>query len=308
MAEMKRFLVKVGIFTLLPLIIFLASFYLADGCTDPFYLRFTTPRQPNLILGTSRSAQGLQPTVFQDVLGKGIYNYSFTLSQSPYGAVYFNSIKKKLLEGDDGVFIVAVDPWSLSIFGKEKADLNSSHLRESNLCLATTNNVSAKPNFEYLFENLKGRFTDIIFPRNNNVCLHDDGWLEVTGIPMDSVSVRRRTMDKIKTYRDKTLPVAYFSEFRLTYLTKIIQYLSNNGRVYLVRLPVSPEMMRLENKLAADFTAKIQPAISIADGYLDMTPDNERFQYTDGNHLYKKSGELVSREIANWIKSKTEGK
>ena len=36
--------------------------------------------------------------------------------------------------------------------------------------------------------------------------------------------------------------------------------------------------------------------------YLSYRKLPHKFDYTDGNHLYKTSGAVVSAEVANWIK------
>ena len=93
---MKRFILQLALI----LSVLIGCIFLvlnkADGGTDPFYIRFTTPKQQNLILGTSRAAQGLQPHVFDSICNVNFYNYSFTIAHSPYGPTYLNSIKKKL--------------------------------------------------------------------------------------------------------------------------------------------------------------------------------------------------------------------
>ena len=77
-----------------------AVFSLADGSTDAFYVKFTTPKQKALIIGSSRAAQGLQPAVINLVLeNTHIYNYAFSRVHTPYGPAYFNSIKKKCYSG-----------------------------------------------------------------------------------------------------------------------------------------------------------------------------------------------------------------
>lgn len=62
-------------------------------------------------------------------------------------------------------------------------------------------------------------------------------------------------------------------------------------------------MMEIEDELMPDFDLKIKKAIELSDGYLDMTSKNEKFAYTDGNHLYKTSGEEVSGIVARWVKT-----
>lgn len=275
---------------------------MADGYTDPFYVRFTTPAQKNLIIGTSRAAQGLQPTKFEKVLGIKIYNYSFTVLHSPFGKVYFESILKKHNKKTGGIFIVTVDPWSISSWSNNPNDL--SNFRENNQSLANTSLVNLNPNFEYLFESFTGNYKDIITPPSKNLFLHKNGWLEVNGISMDSASVKKRILDKIKFYRTKNLPNTKFSKVRLNYLLKTVNYFKKYGKVYLVRLPINSSMMEIENELMPNFNFVIKNVIDQSDGYLDLTIQNDKYLYTDGNHLYKSSGSEVSSLIANWIKEK----
>ena len=68
----------------------------AGGNTDSFYKRFTSPRQSNLILGNSRSAQGILPHYMKSFNGEPFYNYSFTIFDSPFGDSYLSSVKNKL--------------------------------------------------------------------------------------------------------------------------------------------------------------------------------------------------------------------
>jgi len=297
---MKKFIGKTITFSILPLISFLGICFLANGYTDPFYIRFTTPKQSNLIIGTSRAAQGIQPKVFKTILGKDISNYAFTVTQSPFGSIYFESIKKKHNKTKGGIFIISVDPWSISSMCYNPNDAES--FRENNLCLDNTEFVDMKPNFQYLYKNLKGHYKDIIVPPSKSMYLHRDGWLEVKNIAMDSLSVLKRTNEKVKTYRYIDLPKAKFSSLRLEFLLKTITYLKNYGQVYLVRLPVHNDIMQIENELMPNFDHFINGAIDSSDGYLDLTEYNNKFQFTDGNHLYKTSGKEVSVLIANWIK------
>ena len=94
------------------------------GGVDAFYGRFASPPAGSLVLGTSRAAQGIQPAVLAARLGGRfdgpLLNYAFTLTHSPYGPAYLASIRRKLRpEVRNGLLILAVDPWSLSLTGPE---------------------------------------------------------------------------------------------------------------------------------------------------------------------------------------------
>lgn len=299
--KMKSFINKIFLFGLLVVGLFLLILSLADGYTDPFYKRFTSPQQDNLILGTSRSAQGLLPHVLKNILKKDFFNYSFTVSHSPYGPVYLNSIQKKLdPKARNGVFILAVDPWAIASQTDQPND--SLHFRENNLCLGNTHFVNINPNFEYLLKNLSGNYYTVISNRKKNVFLHDNGWLEVS-VTMDSSEVAKRKADKIIDYRNNLIPYYKPSSLRIIYLQKTISFLQEHGKVYLVRLPTHPEMYALENEWMPDFNERIANAANMADGFLDLSFKNASFLYTDGNHLHKSSGKIVSNRVANWIKN-----
>jgi hypothetical protein len=296
---MKNFLKKILVFVIAIPVLFAIVLAQADGYTDPFYLRFTTPKQSSLILGTSRAAQGLQPQVFKEVLNKEIFNYAFTLGHSPYGSIYLESIKKKLLKnGKNSTFIVAVDPWSISSISEDPND--SLNFREVNRILDNTTFVNMDPNYFYLIKNLKGNYYKVLYG-NWNTFLHENGWLEVN-ISMDSTSVNNRTNSKIENYT-KNLQQYKFSSIRFEYLIKTISYLNQYGKVFLVRLPVHERMLDIEQQLMPDFNKKMKELIPITEGYLDLTPKHEDYQYTDGNHLYHESGKIVTEEIAEWIKN-----
>ncbi len=299
---MKKFiLLSIG-FVLATLICFLAILSTANGRTDPFYIRFTTPPQENLIIGTSRAAQGVVPSVLKDKLGVDMFNYSFTILQSPFGPTYLNSIKKKLKENTtNGTFIITVDPWSISSSYKDPN--NVAFFKESELCLGNTHYVNMNPNFDYLINNMKGEYLSILTKRNHEALLHEDGWLEVSP-NMDAAVVAQKTNNLIAKYQEHGLNNNKFSALRFEYLIKTIDFLKAHGQVYLVRLPVHPRMMEIEEQLMPDFNAKLNEISTLTEGYYDLTYLNDSVLFTDGNHLYKESGKYVSAVLADWILTK----
>ena len=46
-----------------------------DGYIDTHYLKVNSPRQSNLILGTSRAAVGVNPDILYDYLSSNYYNF-----------------------------------------------------------------------------------------------------------------------------------------------------------------------------------------------------------------------------------------
>lgn len=299
---MKRYIIQLGIFIGISSVSFLLLLLKADGKSDPFYLRFTTPKQNNLIIGLSRAAQGIQPQRLKNIIGADFYNYSFTITDSPYGPAYYKSIQKKLDEStQNGIFIIEVSPWGICA---ASANPNDSLLFEENeACVGKMNDVNRYPNYEYLLTFFSGQFDKIFLRPMKTMLLHDDGWLEVT-IPMDSAVVALRAHNKIKFYKEINLPQYKYSTLRYAYLMKTIDLLKDHGTVYLVRLPIHPEMKEVEHLFMHDFNEKmIELSKQKNVPYLDLTKYNSDFIYTDGNHLYKESGKIVSDTIANWVRT-----
>ena len=297
-SELTQFVVKSVPFAVLPFVLFFSAWFLGNGYTDAFYLRFTSPTQNSLILGNSKAAQGILPHIINDSLSSSFYNYSFTNAQSPFGSVYLKSIIKKHDENSMGKFIISVDPWSIGSLTSIPND--TSNFRENNLALARTTNVSSKPNWGYIKNNLKGNFVNLVIPPNQNLFLHDDGWLEVKNIPMDSRSISSRTKSKVKAYSN-LIETYSMSHQRLRYLEETVEYLCQFGEVYLVRLPVSKEIFEIEQKVLVEFNEVIKSVTESSSGYIDLSKFNQEFLYTDGIHLHKSSGEVVTRLIMDYF-------
>lgn len=307
---MKRFLVQTFAFLSLLVALGVGVFYVADGHADGIYLKFTTPQQSSLILGTSKAAQGLHPSVFNRVLGRqDMYNYAFSVIHSPYGPAYLESIKNKLDRStEDGVFIVTVDPHSIA--SKTEDPNDSLQFRENESPVGEIEDVTASPNFEYLIFHYPEQYIYLLTRKINYVSqgkVHEDGWV-ATNLPAGPEMVEYRTRLKVKSYT-KQVKRYQFSEARLKYLEKTISFLKQHGDVYLVRLPVVEPILELENSIVPDFEQKITKVAEKHDlNFLDLSKKPEKYTYDDGNHLDERSGKLASKHIAEWIKTVDSGK
>ncbi len=315
---MKTFLIKSGLFLIVVLASISFVFIQADGYSDPFYMRFTSPKQSALILGSSKAAQGLMPSVLNEKLNRDdIYNYAFTLHHSPYGPTYLESIKKKLkTDIANGLFIITVDPWCITSDSETPND--STLFEELNLCLEKTNTVDRNPNFEYLIESYSRFYIKILY-NNSPMFLHDDGWLE-SAINLgnsDNIQTHRKTINmsskmhenrldaSIKRYKKKRKTYKY-SSFREEYLKLTIEYLKTKGDVYLVRLPVHPDMYDVEQSLMPDFNEKMNIIAANRNiSYFNMIPQSVNYIFNDGNHLNRLSSKDVSIEVSQWILNNT---
>ncbi len=300
---MKHFLIKGILFLVICLTTFYLVFYLADGYTDGMYLKFTSPKQTSLVLGTSKATQGIKPVVLNESLNRDdIYNYAFTVVHSPYGPYYFESIKRKLEKtNQDGIFILQVDPYSISSTARNPE--NPEMFREKETAVGMIRNVNNKPNLEYLLWHYPHQFIFIFKRRFGKVgkgFLHDDGWVETTR-DMDSIEIEKRIQSKAKAYKRNNTEYK-LSRIRLSYLEKTIEYLQTYGKVYLVRIPVAKPLFDLENELDPEFDLKMQNiAGKLTIPYFNFSEMFNEFNYSDGNHLSSQSSELFSKILAKEI-------
>ena len=265
------------------------------GQVDAFYGRFTSPPAGSLIVGTSRTAQGIRPAVLAGRLGgefEGpLLNYAFTLTHSPYGPAYLASIKRKLRpDVKNGLFIIAVDPWSLSLTGPEGA------FPEAQSFIGQLRQVSQNPNLPYLTRyQAKPLYRLLLDYATAIEHLHPDGWLEVR-IGTDSAQVRARTARKLQDYR-LLAASQHLSAGRVLALRQTIAFLKPHGRVVLVRLPVGASLLQLENTYQPGFDQLMrQTAAAFAVPYLDYSA--RPYATTDGNHLQRAASAAFSQQLA----------
>ncbi|MBU6121514.1 hypothetical protein [Hymenobacter siberiensis] len=265
------------------------------GGVDAFYGRFTSPPAGSLVLGTSRAAQGIRPAVLSAGLAGQfdgpLLNYAFTLTHSPYGPAYLASIRRKLRpEVRNGLFIIAVDPWSLSLTGPEGT------FPEAQSFIGQLHQVSQNPNLPYLTRyQTKPLYRLPLDYATATERLHPDGWLEVN-IGTDSAQVRARTARKLQDYR-RLAASQHLSEGRLLALRQTIAFLKPHGRVVLVRLPVGRSLLQLENAYQPGFDQQMRwLAAAFSLPYLDYS--NQPYATTDGNHLQRAASAAFSQKLA----------
>lgn len=301
---MRKFLFKISLYILgvAGVLLFLGSY--ADGNTDDNYMHFAVEKPHNIILGDSRSVQGIVPEVLKTKLSAPFDNFSLNIVESPYGPVYLKALKRKLNpDTQNGVFILTVSPWNLALNGSVNKieDFPEEHSPLNNMYF-----YDKSPNYEYLIRNYNKSWFRIYLDREaagrSNTFLHKDGWMEVN-VDMNKDSVAARAAVKIKEYK-AVLNTYRLSEERLEAINQIIDYLKPKGTVYLVRIPASKNMMALEderfpefNTLMKDLSKKKQVK------FYDFSGQSDDFIYTDGNHMYSKSAKILTAQIADSIKA-----
>jgi hypothetical protein len=295
---------------------------LRRGYVDAFYARFASPPAASLVLGTSRAAQGIKPSVLAAQLNgyEGPWlNYAFTLAESPYGPGYLSSIERKLAPGTKkGLFILAVDPWSLALpkdvkrgeypFFSKAGTLQRLAggkgpvlFPEANSMVSQLADVSQNPNFDYLAHYLHKPFYQLLLNTDTAHVverLHPDGWLEIALPPpsADTALLRRRTAEKLATYR-KLAAGSSFSEDRYYSLLETIRFLQEHGQVVLVRLPTGAKMAALEKQFIPSFDNRMRSTSEISNvPYLNYL--TQPYPTNDGNHITRQAAAQFSQRLA----------
>ena len=291
---------------------------LRRGYVDAFYARFTSPPAGSLVLGTSRAAQAIKPGVLATRLG-GRYegpwlNYAFTLAESPYGPGYLSSIRRKLAPGTRrGLFVLAVDPWSLSLpnnalrgtaLNKPASQDQEILFPEANSMVSQLASVSQNPNLDYLAHYLHKPFYQLLLNADTAHVverLHPDGWLEIALPPptANPALLRRRTAEKLATYRALAAS-SQLAASRLASLQETIRYLQPHGRVVLVRLPTGAAMAAVEAQYQPGFDQLMSElARQYTIPYLNYLALS--YPTNDGNHLTRTAAAQLSQRLAEDI-------
>lgn len=289
---------------LLLAILHLAAVFLADEESDPLYVKIASKPAGSMIIGSSRAAQGLVPSILDSLLEipykKPFFNFAFSHVHSRYGPVYLRAIQKKLSpETGEGLFLLVVDPAVIAAnrFYPEDTTL----FPERSTFVNTLRHFDTRPNFSFLFDQYPNAWGSLLLNHFiNPVKARDNGWIEVL-IPDDAASRQMRLGMKLTEYQQK-YRINTYSRTRFLYLAKTIEFLQQHGKVMLVRMPVHPQLYALEEKNSDSFEEAIQSLCrKYTLPYLDYSPFRDQYQYTDGSHLTRKSARIFSRRLARDI-------
>ena len=295
---MKSFLTRTVIIGFLLSISLLIVYSAVDffGFSDFAYKRVVSKEDGSLIVGTSRAAQALQPAIMNPILSEfnylPVYNFAFTITDSPFGEVYFSAISKKLdsylTTSSARLFVVCVDPFSLSSI----EELDEKGLRDEKGILSGIPGFS-KPNYYYLVKNFKPKEWAEM---RTYECLHDDGWLEIL---VDSTTIGRNKQERLALYRNYTVCP---SQERIAWLVRTIEFLRDKGVVFLCRLSTCSEMNEIEDGIWPGFDIDMKAVADRFDiKYISFFNDFDKYRTIDGNHIYREDGKLISMALCDSI-------
>jgi hypothetical protein len=301
---MKKFIRNILLFlTILTIILSLfLNFY--GSYIDYFYKKFTTPVASSLIIGGSRSLQGIQPKIIDNYFNNKefelpMFNYSFTIAQAHIGPLYRKSILKKLnSKSKNGLFIISITPWMLSSL--KSNDNSSGMFMESNSPPNNMNYVSMNPNFEYLIKNFN-YFHFRGFIRKSSK-LHENGWLEENNLPNDSLIFKEWKMNQISILKG-FINDYKISDYRKKSLDTLIKDLKKHGQVYIIRTPIDNDILKIENDFYPNFESFIYELSNTNNiSYINYNNINSvKFKTYDGHHLDKFGGAIFTKYLCDTI-------
>ncbi|MEO7776785.1 MAG: hypothetical protein ABIY63_04595 [Fibrobacteria bacterium] len=277
---------------------------------DWIYTKFSYPASPSLVIGSSRGFQGIRPDIFNaSDLGfeRPMYNFCFTVIPTKFGPAYVRQLEAKVKPGTrNGLFILDVSPMALtSDTGAALGDTNAFAERTSYMNMRE--NPTSRLNYEYLLK----YFIDPYYTLLSNKVLKEkvkmrvseDGWLEVTPPPMDSASLARRIEARVRTNVVSLFSRERFSPRRLEYLKSAIAFLSQRGKVVVVRMPVAPEMRQAENVCFPAFDSLMVSLRSeMGFRYVNLGETELRNHTMDGNHLHRDWAATASRMLVDSLR------
>ncbi len=285
-----KLIVKLVVFSgIVFLTIYFPFNFFSKKYVDPFYKKFTLNKSNNIIFGSSRAAQGLNPEALFNENG---INFSFTHSISPYGKAYFDAIKK-ITKTEKGIVFLEVCPM---IFMEDKKVMAKNlNYREENLILGNMFMYGLDPNLEYFLKNYEKPLYQIGNNKNNNISLNNKGWLTVKDTSAVSYI---NNLKHNEFYFNETFKRMSFCIYRYNWFCKTIEWLKkNNKTVFIIRLPISKELLKIENSVFGDFDVLIENSAKYFNiKYLNFTSD-KNLRTHDGNHLNYRSATEISKKI-----------
>lgn len=269
---------------------------------DPLYSKFTSDAQSSLIIGDSKSFQGIQPSILNNKLAGNfnlpVYNYSFTMKEVVYGDELLESIKLKLKDDTkNGLFILSLSPAVLT--ERDGDNIAEGIFAESSMPPHNMRFVSMKPNVEYILKNFSSLSFKSVY-RENSVT-HPDGWMEDKHMAADLATKKSWETQHIDRW-NKLAKKWRKSDYRLEKLSETISFLQQHGTVYLVRMPTDSSFTTLENDFWPNFDETISEiAIKQNTHYLNFTSRHGQFETYDGVHLTKADSGTFSAILCDSI-------
>lgn len=283
----------------------------STGYVDENYTKFSQ-EAGSLIIGTSTASQGISPQILEEEFSefnydKPMVNFAINFEQSQYGEFYLNAIKNKLKKPTTkGQFILSISPASFT--SVKNLDATALRKLEKEKIFGKISDFTSSPNFDYISNCYPISLYNAIYPTNkwDNLVVHANGWNEFklksnsyTVTKEDLILWKKQTLE----FQTKFIKDQEFSNLRLQSFIETIDFLKQRGDVLIVRMPLTSEMLALENKKWKNFDAQFD---SIAKAknvpFLNYSQKELSFKTYDGTHLISESAQEFTRLLSEDIK------
>lgn len=287
----------------------------------------------SMIFGTSRSAQGVNPSVLEEYApstGKWL-NFSFNLGASPWNNSYVNAIEEKIacsIQADSGsTFLLFVDPWVLDEFTGEGlgswfseewsdvCDMNPiAYARKKSNPLDVIGFGSGDNLLSVVGSSVPRQLRALIVGDTfyfENLGVQVNGWLPNNGkLTLDQK--RASIQIKVDNYRrEKVLGETWPAQSNLEYLERCIETIQRTvpgARILLLRPPTAVKMRQLEDEWFPEANRAFETLardkhVDFVDTHYNWTSRNI-IHFNDGHHMSIDGANEFSEFLATEIVSK----
>ncbi|PIA77529.1 hypothetical protein BFR04_08805 [Gaetbulibacter sp. 4G1] len=307
---LKKFILKLALLVIA--FIGLYCFFidkLSKGYVDEYYNKFTQ-EAGGLIIGLSRANEGISPYILEEELKDNLKNtkpiINFAINEAHFGKIYHESINKKMLKTNNGLFIISISPGNFTApYG---LDENQIYEFDKKLKMGKINNFTSSPNYDYIINNYGLPLYNTLHELDkwNHRTSHNNGWNEVIlKSPNNTITDKDIAYWKslnIKFYNDKAKHEKV-AAYRHKWFIKTIKELIGKGNVFLVRMPSDMDILKLENNYWDEFDSEMD-SISNFYGvpYFNYSNKSSEYKTYDGSHLESESAKKFTKQLCLDIK------
>jgi hypothetical protein len=191
-----------------------------------------------------------------------------------------------------------VDPWALA--EKKNSAKDSSYLPEK----STQINFNTRQQFatvKYFLKTYSKSYYTLFLPKADFLQKEDKK-------RPNQDFIKNHLNAKMRSYKREHFFDEKISDKRLNSLRSLIDTLKTEGEIYIVKLPVSQQMISLEHQFSPSFDKKIASIISEHKlELIDFYKYTDSFLCPDGIHLWQPDADTVSLIISDIIKLNENG-
>ena len=246
-----------------------------------------------VFVGDSRTLCGIDPAVFDKVVGNRSFNGAFT--GGSINLVILEHVESNLLaaSGKHRAVILGVTPMCMS-----NQSRGNSHYNGLKNSLKSKENAWSEA-MEIVFGEIRTKdIKELLRKRKPDKIYHTNGWMEK--ISEVKPKARRSNLAGYKIYFNDI----FFSEESMQeILLKVKQWKKQNITVFAFRMPSFPDMEKLENDRGKCDFKLFQKRLEAAGGVWLAVKDRNSYNSYDGAHLERYDANKLSADLAEQIKA-----